>query len=55
MHDTDVLDSGSSVDLICDADWPSDMHLRDVPMVIGANWTALKAVESFRAVVDETL
>ena len=45
VRDAMTLDSGSSVDLVCNADWLSDMHLRDVPMIIGTNAGALQVDE----------
>ena len=40
-----ILDSGSSVDLVCNAEWLSDTHLREVPMIIGTNAGTLQVDE----------
>ena len=37
MEDTIILDSGSGIDLFCNADWLQDIRLKDVPIVIGTN------------------
>ena len=37
MEDTILLDSGSGIDLFCNADWLQDIQLKDVPIVIGTN------------------
>ena len=37
MEDTIILDSGSGIDLFCNADWLQDIHLKDVPIIIGTN------------------
>ena len=54
MEDTLLLDSSSGIDLFCNANWLSDIRLRDVPALIGTNagslsvnkegdWTACEA------------